>query len=223
MIDLARIVDMECLGHRFRAVDPAQLPIGDYVFRDELDVKARTWLDIQPGEVAIDVGASWGGWTLLALAQGATVVAVEPGRYAIDVLRRNVAENGWAQRCTIVSHVLGDGSALDDGHYRAEMAQYFDVPADQPSVTLDRVVADLSLVRVDRIKIDIEGAEVALLAGAVDVLRTYRPRVIIEDHTSERQPDIRRKCCHMLADAGYTRIDCWQPERGRPFIDGRYA
>jgi hypothetical protein len=46
--------------------------------------------------------------------------------------------------------------------------------------TLDAVVAALSIHRVDFIKADIEGWELALLRGAEQTLRRFRPAVLIE-------------------------------------------
>jgi hypothetical protein len=46
--------------------------------------------------------------------------------------------------------------------------------------TLDAVVAALSIDRVDFIKADIEGWELALLRGAEKTLRRFRPAMLIE-------------------------------------------
>ena len=47
-------------------------------------------------------------------------------------------------------------------------------------VTIDRLAEDLKLPRVDYIKMDIEGAEREALAGASDVLRRNRPRLMLD-------------------------------------------
>ncbi len=225
MID-APIVHTETLGYLFKAVDPASYPFGEYEYRDELEVKRDWWLDIEPGEVVVDVGASWGGYALLALAQGATVIAVEPGRTAVGVLERSVAANGWTDRCTVVRDVLGDGSALDDERYRRDMLSFFNVAPEQPSRMLDSLVVELGLERLDRIKSDIEGAEVELLRGARETLARFKPKLLIEDHTNDRIPGmsgIRAACRELLAAAGYTDVVCWKPATGNEFMRAGYG
>ena len=48
-----------------------------------------------------------------------------------------------------------------------------------PLTTIDKIVNELGLERVDFIKMDIEGAEVAALTGARETLRRFRPRLAI--------------------------------------------
>jgi hypothetical protein len=53
-------------------------------------------------------------------------------------------------------------------------------------VPIDDVVQELSLPRVDFIKMDIEGAEMKALQGAASVLRRYRPQMAIAvEHTDD--------------------------------------
>ena len=46
--------------------------------------------------------------------------------------------------------------------------------------TLDAIVERLSLSRVDVVKIDVEGAEVGVIAGAAGTIRRFRPVFLIE-------------------------------------------
>jgi FkbM family methyltransferase len=55
-----------------------------------------------------------------------------------------------------------------------------------PLTTIDKIVADLKLQRVDFIKMDIEGAEQKALMGAAETIRRWRPRMGIgTEHTSD--------------------------------------
>src|SRR5262249_42899903 len=49
-----------------------------------------------------------------------------------------------------------------------------------PIEPLDSVIARLSLGRVDFVKIDVEGAEARVIAGASTILTTMRPLMLIE-------------------------------------------
>ena len=55
-----------------------------------------------------------------------------------------------------------------------------------PLTTVDKLVAELKLPRVDFIKMDIEGAEPKALAGARDTLAKFKPRLSI---ASYHEPD----------------------------------
>ena len=45
---------------------------------------------------------------------------------------------------------------------------------------IDDVVRELHLTRVDAMKIDVEGAEVFVLRGAIDTMKRFHPKVVIE-------------------------------------------
>ncbi len=51
-----------------------------------------------------------------------------------------------------------------------------------PLVTIDQLVAELRLPRVDYIKMDIEGAEREALKGALGTLSKYRPRLMLDSY-----------------------------------------
>jgi hypothetical protein len=58
------------------------------------------------------------------------------------------------------------------------------------TVTLDDLVGERGLERVDFIKLDIEGAEVNALEGAANTLRRHRPRLAIAAY--HRNDDLTR-------------------------------
>ena len=65
------------------------------------------------------------------------------------------------------------------------------------AVSVDSLVESLSLPRVDWIKIDIEGAEVEALKGAMKTLRRYKPTLWIAFH------DTLEELKRVLAEADY--------------------
>lgn len=151
---------------------------------------------VPPGGVAVDVGANVGTHTLpLAGAVGPAgrVVAVEPTAAAFDRLVRNISLNpGLDTRIVPVRAALGaPGGSVAATYYSAWPLHAADslhpVHLGQPQAaseagffTLDDLAASLSLPAVSAIKIDVDGAELAVLRGATQVIDRHKPVVFFE-------------------------------------------
>ncbi|RAL21181.1 FkbM family methyltransferase [Lujinxingia litoralis] len=152
---------------------------------------------LKPHHTFIDIGANHGEFTLVAakhLSQG-RVFAFEPGDVIFPRLAHNVEANGF-DNVTLVNLGLSDspGSATfyeaetraNDGTYNRGVASlYPDEKRSRPShtielTTLDAFVEEHDLERLDLIKIDVEGAELAALQGAHQTLTRFRPHIIFE-------------------------------------------
>lgn len=155
----------------------------------EPEVQALLAGVLAPGAVFYDVGGHIGFFSVLAARLGASVVAFEPLPENADRIRRNAALNGFAVEVieaaawdsdTGVSLVAGDSSS----EWRAAPA------GSSPSVSLDGFAA--ARRPPDVIKIDVEGAEVRVLAGAARILAERRPVVICEVHGREQRERVRQ-------------------------------
>ncbi|MDP1838059.1 MAG: FkbM family methyltransferase [Reyranella sp.] len=150
---------------------------------------------LKPGMVFVDVGANDGYYTLFAarrVGPEGRVVSVEPSSRERGHLERNIARNGIGN-VTIVPAALGAAAGHADlhlahgvhtGHNTLGQFAHDDVvPARVervPLETLDAVVTRLGLPRVDVVKIDVEGGEANVIAGARAMLAAMRPVLMME-------------------------------------------
>src|SRR5262249_44856357 len=141
------------------------------------------------GSVVLDVGANVGIVTLpLARAVGpqGQVHAFEPHPEVRQRLKRNVALNNLSN-VTIcgdaVGAVPGPAPLYGNGTGNGGAASLAPGPTLGETFTvevrtLDSYTADLP--RVDLIKIDVEGADFAVLEGARETMRRWKPAIYIE-------------------------------------------
>ena len=184
---------------------------------------------IHAGDVVLDCGASDGDFTRQALQAGArTVVAVEISPSSAECIRRNLASETAGGRVIVYPKGVWDKEDnltlnVDDTNFAANsVVMHSD--SSHPSVvvpltTIDRLVAELNLARVDFIKMDIEGAEVPALAGARETIARFKPRLAIAtEHKPDDQytipaavrrirPDYQMECGPCLEAKGHVRPD----------------
>jgi FkbM family methyltransferase len=155
----------------------------------EPEVQAALTRLLRPGDVFVDVGASIGFHSLLAarlVGPGGRVVAFEPSPSDAASLRENAALNAldWVV-------------VVEQAAWRAAGKAYLDRPGEATARVVDRPLAS-SLPTVTTtldayfdaqlapppsvVKIDVEGAEAAVLEGMTATLTTVRPAVIVESH-----------------------------------------
>ncbi len=154
---------------------------------------------LQPGMSFCDVGAQMGYYTLLGAARiGHTgrLHAFEPNPRAASLLRRSIALNGLDRFVTLheaaAGAVPGTARLIVDPHFpggatMARPAQGTEQFHDVPMITLDSVMADVPELHV--LKIDAEGAEALVLAGAQGLIaRSPKLAIILEFYTSMPLP-----------------------------------
>ncbi len=151
---------------------------------------------LSPGDIFFDVGANIGCFSLYAArivgAKG-HVFAFEPSYREYNRLVENVLLNDITNVTTInvaVSDLEGKGMlniACERHSGQNTLGQdyvYKGVKSiateEVDTITLDKFVRTISIDRVDVIKLDIEGWEYKALLGACEILKKYRPALIIE-------------------------------------------
>jgi FkbM family methyltransferase len=139
------------------------------------------WIEgyLKPGEVLYDVGANVGAYTLVAAlaAPEARVVAFEPGPANFAALCANLELNAVSERVTPIPLGLGDhprSTSLDaDASVPGASPRLGADAARGPRVLVDRlddVAERFDLPPPHHLKLDVDGAELEVLAGAERLL-----------------------------------------------------
>jgi FkbM family methyltransferase len=164
----------------------------------ERDIYTGAAVRVKPGAVVLDCGANIGVFTRLSLDRGAgKVIAIEPAPENIECLRRNFAKEVGEGRVVIYPKGVWDkddfltlnvdphNSAADSflihrdgGHEGAKV----------PLTTIDKLVPELGLERVDFIKMDIEGAEVRALNGGRNTIARFHPLMALSAYHNPTDP-----------------------------------
>ncbi|MEA2677034.1 MAG: hypothetical protein QOJ81_1175 [Chloroflexota bacterium] len=148
-----------------------------------------------PGTWAFDVGANVGLFAVdLSRAVGPTgrVFAIEPLSATADLLRSNLENEGCRNVEVVVAAagavagevelLLAQDSAQHSTATELPMGQISYASVKVPCVTLDDLWEGAGRPTVSFVKIDVEGAEEAVLRGALVMIRACRPQMIVEVH-----------------------------------------
>ena len=167
-----------------------------------LDGYWETWMTqffakiIKPGNVCIDIGANFGYYAVLMSAlSGDTgkVVAVEPNPAVAKLLRStaginspgfHVAELALSDKegemlLTIPDELFGSATIIDQKIMHTLPTTAVNVKVN----TLDTLMEQMDLARIDVIKMDVEGAEPMIFNGMERVLRNNRKLQIVMEYS----------------------------------------
>ena len=185
--------DFSGLGLPIQAIGPP-LPLAStmifsqYAYRDPAAAAAP-----RPGDVVVDAGGCWGDtalWLAHVVGPSGHVHTFEPTPGNRRLLDHNLSLNpGLAPRITVwpdpLGSVPGERVWIPDvvAAGATMQAQAPDDPQrrmiELPIQSIDALVAAGGLPRVDFLKVDVEGADLGVLEGAAETIRSHRPRLAI--------------------------------------------
>lgn len=207
------------IGDRLAFLHPLFLTYSTY----EPQVQSQIKLLLKQKNIFIDIGANFGFHTILAsklVGQNGRVLAFEPSTENLKILDYHYRVNNL-KNVSVYSDALGsqvkpavDFVLVDGGrHSSNSLTIKKDVPyildsqkqVVQVSMTTIDFICESENIRPDLIKIDVEGAELFVLEGAINTLRQHKPVVIFGLHPfwmpDEHDPE---KLTMFLQDLGYT-------------------
>lgn len=177
----------------------------------------------QSGDIAIDVGAAEGTWTMDLSERFKTVIAIEPHPESYRILAEKAA-GGHPASCIITNH------AAISSHTGVKAIHLFEKPdhtsffkegmdnwrsEDRQQMFMARTYSLDELFShgewgthdLHFVKVDTEGAENLVLTGAQHIVKELRPVWLIEYHSADNL----WFCQNMLDVAGYKTQDIPHP------------
>jgi FkbM family methyltransferase len=149
---------------------------------------------LSPQATIIDVGANIGMYEIFfskQLGDQAKVIAFEPAREALHMLKQNIAVNKLNLTLVekAVSNEVGTVDFFESHHHVSSLIKEWAVGYDEqkavkvtvPCTTLDAYCSENELAP-DFIKVDIEGGGMYALPGAYNTIAQHRPLIFIESH-----------------------------------------
>jgi FkbM family methyltransferase len=198
MAGLGTMVEVVRAGLRWKLDLREGIDLAIYLFgRFERATFRRYRRHVKPGSIVLDIGANIGAHTLpLALLAGpqGRVFAFEPTGYAYSKLTANIACNPQLEARIRTEQMMLTASDTEQiPETVASSWPLFSDPARHAlhrgvskstagarTGTLDMYVREHSIERVDFVKLDVDGHECSVLAGALRTLQRCTPVIAFE-------------------------------------------
>jgi FkbM family methyltransferase len=206
-----QIVDYSIAGQH--VVMPSGIPFYFSSFAEPLETTV-IYLEkggLKEGDIVLDLGSYCGAtvWAFSkAVGKKGKVYAFEPDPDNYRMLQKNIEYHNLTNVLSINKGVWSfSGNLLfqGEGNMGSGISIVQDRAANQFNIqvlSLGDFCTNYNIDRIDYIKMDIEGAEVEVLKASGDILRKYKPRLIIEPHriASRLATD---EVCEILSGYGY--------------------
>lgn len=168
------------------------------------------WLEAIPqGATVYDIGACVGSYALISAALGHVTVAIEPGAPSFAFLVQHTRMNDLAEKLIPLCLAVGDRDGIGWFSYVScapGAASHSLGDATNPAVwrqavpvlRLDDVVKMFGLPPPTHVKLDVDGLELAVIAGATECLKQVRSLLV------EVRPDLLAAVIEAVTASGLT-------------------
>lgn len=143
--------------------------------------------ELKEKDVVVDVGAHIGTFTIKAakeVGNEGKVIAIEPEENNLKLLKRNVEINGLKNVIIVQKGIWSEKDEMrlylsDYSICHSLVCEDTDKSVDIEVDTIDNILNELKVNKVDFIKMDIEGAEIEALKGAKETLENNNVKIAI--------------------------------------------
>ena len=196
---------------------------------------------IQSKDTVIDVGANIGTHTVFFSHQvgpRGNVLAFEAQPQIFQLLKKNLSENG-CQNVLALNAIVGDGTAEmttmipdynRDGNFGAfsfrikNLERYLPMDYSRGELKLPGTNLDEHDVRnCHLLKVDSEGMETEVLAGAVKMIAKYRPFLYLENNNRESSPELIEQILSLDYLAHWHVISYYRPDNFLMFPENIFS
>ena len=172
-------------------------------------------VNLKHGDIVLDIGAFIGLSSMIfskKVGEEGKVYAIEPVMH--NVIRKNIEENN-INNVYVIPKAIGNEvgkTEIEISDYGGDASitrreytkDYYKKKKIIELTTLDFLVKELELERIDFIKIDIEGAEELAIRGADNIIKQFRPKWSISSyHIDFNNEPQHNKLVNLMLDYGY--------------------
>ena len=174
-------------------------------------VTLATLRTLKPGWHCLDVGANHGYYSIVlssVVGPSGRVLALEPNFRLAEMVRKPLELNGFNDRATVMPRAVSNRAGqivklvIPPGHTGHASIQASANASDEvmevETVTIDQLTAEWP--QVDFIKIDVEGAEIAVWQGMRETIRRNKDITIVLEFGANRYPNPRAFLEEILAE-----------------------
>lgn len=186
--------DLESTGYPIKLYNSPGSIFTHFILKQYQCKNDDYFIGVHEGDEVIDAGSCWGESSLLfsfLSAPNGRVLSIEFLPSNLDVQKKNLDLNSdLAKRIDIIESPVWSKSKVnldfqDKGPGTTIISdRIMEKSGNTKTITIDDLVKEKRLPKVDFIKMDIEGAELPALKGAERTIKRYRPNLAISIYHS---------------------------------------
>ena len=176
------LFDLDPLGYNLKLYYVDTGILNDFVLEQ---YSYMDLIKVSRGDIVVDAGGCWGDTALYFASLGAdNIFSFEFIASNLHIMKENIKLNHHLKNnITIVEKALWDISDMQmsyqDSGPSSKIANQDKYENKIATITIDDLVKQMKIDKIDFIKMDIEGAEFKALTGASQTIRNFKPKLAI--------------------------------------------